>query len=87
MKLTALHFYKYSEPFKSQIVTPKVTLTHRDCLFIELIDDKGNAYFGECNAFQTDWYDHETIASVKHVIEQWFEDNRNKSFEKCMKQH
>lgn len=81
MKLTALHFYKYSEPFKSQIVTPKVTLTHRDCLFIELIDDKGNAYFGECNAFQTDWYDHETIASVKHVIEQWFEDNRNKSFE------
>ncbi|HHP5733010.1 TPA: o-succinylbenzoate synthase, partial [Staphylococcus aureus] len=44
-------------------------------------DDKGNAYFGECNAFQTDWYDHETIASVKHVIEQWFEDNRNKSFE------
>ena len=41
MKLTALHFYKYSEPFKSQIVTPKVTLTHRDCLFIELIDDKG----------------------------------------------
>ncbi|MCE3407560.1 hypothetical protein LB338_14515, partial [Staphylococcus aureus] len=38
----------------SQIVTPKVTLTHRDCLFIELIDDKGNAYFGECNAFQTD---------------------------------
>lgn len=36
---------------------------------------------GECNAFQTDWYDHETIASVKHVIEQWFEDNRNKSFE------
>lgn len=50
-------------------------------MFIELIDDKGNAYFGECNAFQTDWYDHETIASVKHVIEQWFEDNRNKSFE------
>ena len=37
--------------------------------------------FRVCNAFQTDWYDHETIASVKHVIEQWFEDNRNKSFE------
>ncbi len=51
MKLTALHFYKYSEPFKSQIVTPKVTLTHRDCLFIELIDDKGNAYFGEMQRF------------------------------------
>lgn len=81
MKLTALHFYKYSEPFKSQILTPKVTLTHRDCLFIELIDDKGYSYFGECNAFQTDWYDRETIATVKHVIEQWFEDSRNKSFE------
>ncbi len=62
---------------------PKVTLTHRDCLFIEFIDDKGNAYL-QCNAFQTDWYDHETIASVKHVIEQWFEDN---NYLKCMKQH
>ncbi len=36
---------------------------------------------GNVTLFKTDWYDHETIASVKHVIEQWFEDNRNKSFE------
>ncbi|UMT74921.1 o-succinylbenzoate synthase [Staphylococcus roterodami] len=81
MKLMALHFYKYSEPFKSKIVTPKVTLTHRDCLFIEIIDDKGNSYFGECNAFQTDWYNRETIDTVKQVIEQWFIDIKNKSFE------
>ncbi|HCZ1594566.1 TPA: o-succinylbenzoate synthase [Staphylococcus aureus] len=81
MKLTAVHFYKYSEPFKSKIVTPKVTLTHRDCLFIKIIDDKGNAYFGECNAFQTDWYDFETIDSVKEALQQWFIDIKNKSFE------
>ena len=81
MKLTALHFYKYSEPFKSQIVTPKVTLTHRDCLFLEIIDDKGYSYFGECNAFQTDWYNFETIDSVKEALQQWFIDIKNKSFE------
>lgn len=52
MKLTALHFYKYSEPFKSQIVTPKVTLTHRDCLFIELNDDKGMHISGNVTLFK-----------------------------------
>lgn len=81
MQLTALHFYHYSEPFKSVIHTPKITLTHRDCLIIEVFNEKGKSFFGECNAFQTDWYDKETIASVQETLTQWFPTVKNQNYD------
>lgn len=78
MKINELKFYLYSQAFKSPIVTPKVSLDKRECLVIELITDTGDTYFGECNAFKTQWYDKETISSVKQQIEQWFVSIKNK---------
>ncbi|URY19427.1 hypothetical protein K9F10_12595 [Staphylococcus pseudintermedius] len=31
------------------------------------------SWFGECNAFDTAWYYHETINNVMHVLKVWFE--------------
>ena len=73
MKVTNVNFYLYNEPFKSPITTPKINLEQRQCLFVELVDEVGQSYFGECNAFATDWYDDETIQSVKKDINRWFE--------------
>ncbi|MGV3043044.1 o-succinylbenzoate synthase [Staphylococcus rostri] len=73
MKLLELHFYEFAPSFKHKIQTPKVTMTSRKTLFVGIIDDTGKEWFGECNAFETDWYHFETIASVKKVLSQWFE--------------
>ncbi|PNZ13564.1 o-succinylbenzoate synthase [Staphylococcus simiae] len=72
MKINHVNFYLYEEPFKSPIITPKIKLEQRQCLFIELVDEEGHSYFGECNAFATNWYDDETIPSVKKDIKRWF---------------
>ncbi|MCS4485277.1 o-succinylbenzoate synthase [Staphylococcus americanisciuri] len=73
MKLLELHFYQFTPTFKHTIQTPKVTLKTRRTLFIGLIDDTGNEWFGECNVFETDWYYDETIETVKQTLSQWFE--------------
>lgn len=72
MKFQSIHFYTYNAPFKQQIITPKVTLKSRKALIIECIDDRGHHYYSESNAFETDWYDEETIASVYKTLKYWF---------------
>lgn len=72
MKLQSIHFYTYDALFKQPIITPKVTLKSRKALIIECIDDKGRHYFSESNAFETNWYDEETIASVYKALKHWF---------------
>ena len=61
MKLQAVKLYEYNASFKHAIVTPKIKLSCRKVLIIELITNTGQHYFGECNAFETDWYSPETI--------------------------
>ncbi|AVQ33329.1 o-succinylbenzoate synthase [Staphylococcus muscae] len=72
MKLSELHFYEYTPTFKHKIQTPKITMNVRKTLFIGLIDESGTEWFGECNAFETDWYHYETIETVKRTLESWF---------------
>ncbi|QLK86320.1 o-succinylbenzoate synthase [Staphylococcus sp. 17KM0847] len=78
MKLLELHFYHYAPVFKHKIQTPKVIMEKRETLFIGTVDEKGKEWFGECNAFETDWYHFETIDTVKHVLSQWFEKIRGR---------
>ena len=40
----------------------------RKVLIIEIINQEGNSYFGECNAFETNWYANETIDTVYHSL-------------------
>src|SRR5699024_12728234 len=37
-------------------------------------------YFGECNAFETDWYDDETIEIAREQAIKWFESFKNYEF-------
>ncbi|MBI5975705.1 o-succinylbenzoate synthase [Staphylococcus canis] len=74
MILKAIRFYKYEPMFKHPIVTPKVELVSRQTLMIALVDENNRAWFGECNAFETDWYHFETIDSVYHTLKKWFEE-------------
>ncbi|WP_226386353.1 o-succinylbenzoate synthase [Staphylococcus sp. Marseille-Q1834] len=71
MKIKKVNFYYYNASFHSPIVTPKVEMTHRKALIIELVTDENQLYFGECNSFETNWYDKETIYSVKSILEDW----------------
>lgn len=86
MRLTNMQFYLYEPSFTHPIRTPKVTMTHRKTLFVKWTDDQQRAWFGECNAFDTAWYHHETINDVMHVLKVWFEGVRGldlKSFEEA----
>ncbi|QHW36900.1 o-succinylbenzoate synthase [Staphylococcus ursi] len=76
MQLTDMQFYLYEPSFIYPIHTPKVTMTHRKTLFVKWTDDLQQSWFGECNAFDTAWYHHETINDVMHVLKIWFEDVR-----------
>lgn len=71
MIIQSINLYTYKELFKTPIVTPKVTLYERESLIIEFITQDYQSFFGECNAFQTDWYDNETIDKVVETLNRW----------------
>lgn len=81
MKLSEMKLYICNNDFKHSIITPKVKLDKRKALIIEFITDKQKHYFGECNAFETDWYDDETIEVVYDQTIKWFESFKNIEFE------
>ena len=80
MKIVDINYYLYNQSFRVPITTPKVHLTSRKALIIEMITSQGKSFFGECNAFESDWYDSETINSVQKVIEAWSSSIKNKEF-------
>ena len=73
-------FYDMNAAFKQPIVTPKVRLERRKALIVELKTNEGESYFGECNAFETDWYAPTTIADVEADIRAWLDDIYGKNF-------
>ncbi|MHD0397391.1 o-succinylbenzoate synthase [Staphylococcus simulans] len=73
MRFETIQFYTYEATFKHQIKTPKATLETRKVLVIGLKNERGQTYYGECNAFETAWYDKETIAVVYNTLKQWFD--------------
>lgn len=80
MKIVDINFYHYEANFKESVITPKVKMASRKALFIELITDTDNSYFGECNAFETAWYADETIEIVQTKAELWFSKYRENTF-------
>ncbi|KIX90068.1 hypothetical protein TP70_09670 [Staphylococcus microti] len=81
MKLLELRFYQFAPSFKHKIQTPKVTMATRQTLLIGLVDDAGKEWFGECNAFETDWYHFETIDSVYNTLRHWFKGVQGKEID------
>lgn len=73
-------FYDMNAAFKQPIVTPKIRLERRKALVVELNMNDGESYFGECNAFETDWYAPTTIADVEADIRAWLASIRGKDF-------
>ncbi|AMY04487.1 o-succinylbenzoate synthase [Staphylococcus condimenti] len=74
MRFKTLNFYTFEAAFKNSIKTPKTEMYTRKALIIEMVDQEGRSYFGECNAFETDWYDKETITSVHNALKSWFDE-------------
>src|SRR5699024_213058 len=81
MKLQIVKLYEYHSDFKHPIVTPKTKLNYRKVLIVEIIMDTDQHFFGECNAFETDWYATETIAIVQQQTIKWFKQYQNHSFD------
>ncbi|SCS34131.1 o-succinylbenzoate synthase [Staphylococcus caeli] len=81
MKIVDINFYHYETKFKVPVITPKVTMTSRKVLLIELITEKQNHYFGESNAFETAWYTNETIEIVQTQAELWYSKYKNRTFD------
>ncbi|WP_323704486.1 o-succinylbenzoate synthase [Mammaliicoccus sp. Dog046] len=65
--------FSFKAPFRIPIKTPLIELEEREVLIVEWVNHDGQSYYGECNAFTTDWYHFETIASVKTELSQWFQ--------------
>ncbi|WP_436862620.1 o-succinylbenzoate synthase [Staphylococcus caeli] len=80
MKIVDINFYHFEADFKVPVITPKVKMTSRKTLFIELITDLEDSYYGECNAFESAWYANETIDSVQEQVELWFSNYVNYPF-------
>jgi O-succinylbenzoate synthase len=72
VEIINLELYFYNENFKQPIITPKITLSERKALIIKLTTDNDESYYGECNAFETDWYFDETIDIVINKIQEWY---------------
>lgn len=72
MRKNNMNFYMFKAPFRVPIKTPLVELEEREVLIVEWQDVDGHNYYGECNAFKTDWYHFETIESIKEVLTNWF---------------
>lgn len=71
MKIKAINLFEYEEPFQSPMITPKIKLNERKSLIIEILTHDDQSYYGECNAFATNWYDNETIERVIETINTW----------------
>lgn len=73
MSKNTMNFYLFKAPFRVSIKTPLIEMEEREVLIVEWVDSNGQKYYGECNAFSTDWYHFETIDSVKKELTNWFE--------------
>ncbi|MBF9289834.1 o-succinylbenzoate synthase [Staphylococcus haemolyticus] len=82
MRIKAVNFYLYNHEFRDPIVTPKVKLTYRKALIVEILSEEDQSFFGECNAFETNWYNEETIETVQEILSQWSESIVKNSFHK-----
>ena len=51
-----MNFYTFTAEFKIPIKTPLIELDSREVLVVEWKDYEGNTFYGECNAFSTNWY-------------------------------
>ena len=80
MKIKSINLYKYKEAFKSPIITPKIELTERESLFIEIVTHDDQTFYGECNAFDTTWYADETILTVQRQLKKWIPQVIDKNF-------
>lgn len=68
MRKNSLHFYRFKAPFRVPIRTPLIALNEREALIVEWQDMNGSTYYGECNAFNSDWYHFETIDKVEETF-------------------
>ncbi|WP_440857311.1 o-succinylbenzoate synthase [Staphylococcus shinii] len=80
MKIVDMHLYLYDERFNTPIITPKIKLEKRKALFVALVTDNNVYYYGECNAFETDWYTNETIDEAQIQVKEWFESIQDIAF-------
>lgn len=80
MKIVDMHLYLYDERFNTPIITPKIKLGTRKALFVALVTDNNAYYYGECNAFETDWYTNETIDDAQIQVKEWFESIKDMAF-------
>lgn len=68
MKIVSGRFWRVSLPLRAPIRTARTTLTSRDLLFVELEADDGTRGWGECVAFESDWYLPETLGDDEAII-------------------
>lgn len=80
MRKNSMYFYKFKAPFRVPIRTPLIELKEREVLIVEWQDMSGTSYYGECNAFSTDWYHSETIDKVEETLLKWFKNHELDDF-------
>lgn len=66
-----IRLHRVSVPLKKTFSTHLQTVTERESIFIELIDEAGLTGLGECVAFTSPWYTEETVQTCWDALVTW----------------
>lgn len=66
-----IRLHRVSVPLKNAFSTHLQTVTERESIFVEMIDDKGLIGLGECVAFTSPWYTEETVQTCWDMLVTW----------------
>ncbi|MBA1392449.1 hypothetical protein EQ500_00810, partial [Lactobacillus sp. XV13L] len=69
MQIKSLKLLPVSLTFKQPFVSAHETLSQRNLLLVQVIDELGNQGLGELEAFEQPYYSSETLAGAKKIIE------------------
>lgn len=72
MKIKQINLYVISMPLKTPFSTHLETVTNREGMIIELIDESGIKGYGEVVAFSSPWYTEETVQTCYHMLKDFF---------------
>ncbi|EIM05391.1 o-succinylbenzoic acid (OSB) synthetase [Planococcus antarcticus DSM 14505] len=68
--IEGIHLETVRQPLKTPFNTVLQQVTEREVIVVAVTGDSRDVGYGECVAFETPWYNEETISSCRFVLEQ-----------------
>lgn len=72
MKIKEITLRIISQSLKAPFTTHLETVTNRECIIVEVLNDDGIKGYGEVVAFSSPWYTEETVQTAFHMLRDFF---------------